>query len=356
MKLRIVSASRIAEDNAAIKASQDSQNPLSRSQRFNTTHHAHDEIVKVVPESTHFTHAAPPWAPYGYTIWHELIARSQELTDYHVFNIPSFLYEDLMLVYASWLCSGTVSAPLVERITEDWVSTKSGKTLAALLDGGKKRWFIRLDQMSPKDSPLGGDLPSSTFNDIITKICSSMRAYGCLQSAKQDAERDGDGLGPKMQLILNPWNDNMDPAKEFRVFVPPPAARGILGPHTNDFKVSGISQYKWHSALQSPPGSTGEWVMDCISEGAQRMLADITSYTGSEVEADMKDLLLRHGFSFDIALQDNGSVQLVEINPFGAMSGCGACLFQWVVDGRVLYGLEECEIAMTLEVSEQTAE
>jgi hypothetical protein len=86
------------------------------------------------------------------------------------------------------------------------------------------------------------------------------------------------------------------------------------------------------------------------------MLADITSYTGSEVEADMKDLLLRHGFSFDIALQDNGSVQLVEINPFGAMSGCGACLFQWVVDGRVLYGLEECEIAMTLEVSEQTAE
>jgi hypothetical protein len=311
MKPRIIPVSLIAEDDAAIKASQDSASPLSRSQRFNTTDHAHDEIVKVVPESTHFTHATPPWAPYGYTIWHELIARSQKLTNYHVFNIPSFLYEDLMLVHASWLHSGIVSTSLVEGIIEDWVSSKSGKILAALLDGGKKRWFIRLDQMSPKDSPYGGDLPSSTFNDIITKICSSMRAYGCLQSAKQDAERDGDGFGPKIQLILNPWNDDMNPAKEFRVFVPPPAARGITEPQLNDFKVSGISQYRWHSSLQSPPGSTVEWVINCISEEAQRMLADIVSYVGSEVETDIKDSLLRHGFSFDIALQQNGSVQLI---------------------------------------------
>jgi hypothetical protein len=180
MKSRIVSASHIAEDSAAIKASQDAQNPLSHLQRFNTTDHAHHEIVKVVPETTHFTHVAPPWAPYGYTIWQELIARSQELTNHYVFDIPSFLYEDFMLVHASWLCSGIVPTHLVEGIVEDWVSSKSGKTLAALLDGGKRRWFIRLDQMSPKDSPFGGDLPSSTFNDIITKICSSMRAYGCL--------------------------------------------------------------------------------------------------------------------------------------------------------------------------------
>jgi hypothetical protein len=204
MKLRIVSASCIAEDNAFIKASQDSQSPLSRSQRFNTTDHAHDKIVKVVPEPTHFTRAAPPWAPYGYTIWLELIARSQELTNHHVFNIPSFLCEDFMLVHASWLRSGTVLAPLIDKIIEDWVSSKSGKTLAALLIDGKRHWFIRLDQMSPKDSPFGGDLPSSTFNDIITKICSSMRACGCMQSAKQNAERDGDVFGPKIQLILNP--------------------------------------------------------------------------------------------------------------------------------------------------------
>jgi hypothetical protein len=134
--------------------------------------------------------------------------------------------------------------------------------------------------------------------------------------------------------------------------VPPPAARGVIEPQINDFKVSGISQYRWHSTLQSPPGSTVDWVMDCVSAEAQRMLADIVPYIGSEVKTDLKVLLLRHGFSFDIALQDNGSIQLIEVNPFGAMSGCGACLFHWVADGRMLYGLEGSEIAVTLKVSE----
>jgi hypothetical protein len=103
--------------------------------------------------------------------------------------------------------------------------------------------------MSPRDSPLGGHLPSSTFHDIITKICSSMRAYGCLQSTKESADREGAGQGVQMQLILNPWNEGMVPAKEFRVFVPPPAARGIREPHIHGFTLSAISQYKWHSVL-----------------------------------------------------------------------------------------------------------
>jgi hypothetical protein len=38
----------------------------------------------------------------------------------------------------------------------------------------------------------------------------------------------------------------------------------------------------------------------------------------------------------------------VEINPFGAMSGCGACLFNWVIDGRILYGMEERVFAVVL--------
>jgi hypothetical protein len=50
--------------------------------------------------------------------------------------------------------------------------------------------------------------------------------------------------------------------------------------------------------------------------------------------------LLTYSFSFDVALQPDGSVQLVEINPFGATSGCGACLFNLLIDGRIMYGLE----------------
>jgi hypothetical protein len=67
--------------------------------------------------------------------------------------------------------------------------------------------------------------------------------------------------------------------------------------------------------------------VDRATEGAQRFLADIVPQMGSMMETDTQNLLLEHEFSFDIALQDNGSVQLKEINPFGAMSGCGACVF-----------------------------
>mgnify|MGYP004501280199 CR=1 FL=1 len=63
--------------------------------------------------------------------------------------------------------------------------------------------------------------------------------------------------------------------------------------------------------------------------------------------------LFKYGFSFDVALRHNGMVQLVEVNPFGALSGCGACLFSWVEDGRVLYGLEkEVEFVVTLDVGD----
>jgi hypothetical protein len=349
MKLRIVSTSHIAEDSATM--SQDSSNLLLRSKRFNTTHHSHDEIVKVVPEAPYFTHVLPPWTPYSYTIWRELVAKSQGLNNHHIFNVPSFICDDLMLLHSSWLRSSDISTAKVESVIENWSSSKSGKILAALLDG-TQRWFIRLDQMSPKDSPLGGDLPSSTFVDIITKICSSMRAFGCMQSAKEDSERGGDESGPRLQLILNLWNDEMDPAKEFRVFVPPPAARGIAEPHIDDLEISGISQYRWHQTLQITPGRTAKWVVDRVAEGAQSMLADVVLYMESKMETDMQNLLLEHGFSFDIALQESGSVQLIEMNPFGAMSGCGACLFNWVLDARMLYALDEGEIAVTLEVSE----
>jgi hypothetical protein len=37
----------------------------------------------------------------------------------------------------------------------------------------------------------------------------------------------------------------------------------------------------------------------------------------------------------------DNEIQLIEINPFGALSRCEACLFNWGLDARVLYGLEE---------------
>jgi hypothetical protein len=347
MQIRAVPYQLVAADNAVVKKIQGSSHPSWRSQRFCTAHHNREEIITVVPETPTFTHAYPPWTPYGYAIWHNLIAQSQQMTEHHIFTIPSFLYEDFMRGHAAWMTSGQFSETFLEETIESWKSTTSGKQLAPLLDGTKK-WFIRLDQMSPKDSPFGGNLPSSTFEDVIMKICSSMRAYGCLQHAKEDADK-GDQRAV-MQLILNPWNADMDPAREFRIFVPPPAAHGINEPHLYDFKISGISQYRWHCVFEPPFGLTVKEVAEKVCEGARSVLADLIDFTTARLGADTRNMLLKYGFSFDVALQQDGSVQLVEINPFGAMSGCGACLFNWVLDGITLYGLEEeVTFVVTLE-------
>jgi hypothetical protein len=79
------------------------------------------------------------------------------------------------------------------------------------------------------------------------------------------------------------------------------------------------------------------------------MLNDIVAYMEKELSSNIAGLLLKYGLSFDVALQEDGSVHLVEITPFGALSGCGACLFNWALDGKVLYGLEEAQFTVTVE-------
>jgi hypothetical protein len=167
-----------------------------------------------------------------------------------------------------------------------------------------------------------------------------MRANGRLQNANR----------ANVQLISNPWNDRMDPAREFRVFVPPPAVpTHHLGEVSDNFRISAISQYRWHRPLQPPPGFTIEQVVERVALGAWDVLAQINHYVLRSFPLESKAVLLRYGFSFDVALQDDGTVQLVELNPFGAMSGCGACLFNWILDARILYGQMEAEFAIVLE-------
>lgn len=65
----------------------------------------------------------------------------------------------------------------------------------------------------------------------------------------------------------------------------------------------------------------------------------------------MTQELRRAGYTFDVAERMDGGegVRLIELNDFGALSGCGSCLFQWVEDARVLYGLQpEVEVRVTI--------
>lgn len=43
-------------------------------------------------------------------------------------------------------------------------------------------------------------------------------------------------------------------------------------------------------------------------------------------------------------------MQQIEVSPFGAMSECGSCLFHWVNDTGLLYGVEkEVKVRLTTE-------
>jgi hypothetical protein len=346
MQLRKVPYALVAADAAAIAAIQDSSNPFSRSQRFSTAHHHLHEITPVVPSNAHFTHSTPPWTPYRYTLWHPLIARSQNLTEYHEILLPSFLYEDLLRCYSAWVATNQIHKSLLNEVVDALQCTKSGKKLATLLDG-KRKWFIRLDQMSPKDSPMDGKLPSSPCEEVITKICSSMRAYGCLTREFADAKKEDREM--QIKLVLNPWNEGMDAGKEFRVFVPPPTAKTGQEADATEFAISAISQYSWPMVFEEPWNFDLQQTVDLVDAGAKGVLADVVAYTEKDLGKDIIELLLKFGFSFDVALQKDGRVQLVEINPFDALSGCGACLFNWVLDGKVMYGLEEPQFAVTVE-------
>ena len=47
-------------------------------------------------------------------------------------------------------------------------------------------------------------------------------------------------------------------------------------------------------------------------------------------------------FVFDVVEDPaDQSVRLIELNDFGALSGCGACLFHWIRDAKLLYGFEK---------------
>ncbi|KAF1937552.1 hypothetical protein EJ02DRAFT_505929 [Clathrospora elynae] len=239
MKLRTISYSILASEYEATKAIPNSSSPSSRSQRFCIAQHHHAEILSVDPGTKTFKHEAPPW------------------TAHHVINIPSFLYEDLMHCHSAWYTCVRLHHSIPTDVVETCRSTKPGKQLGPLLNGTKKR-FIRLDQMSPKD---------------FASLDLQRRRYQDLHDYARAKEQERDMVMP---LVLNPWDETMDPGKEFRVFVPPPLC-------------------------------------------------------------------------FDVAMQEHGGVQLVELYPFGAISECRACLFNCVLDGRVLYGLEVAQFIVTVE-------
>lgn len=138
--------------------------------------------------------------------------------------------------------------------------------------------------------------------------------------------RKEDPLRP-IYLYLFPCNESMKSGLEYRVSCPPTC-----------LEIAAISQYRWFEpwcyALVPQHGRAS--IAGKIVEGIKAIHQRITAIPA------MTERLKGVGLSFDVFEDgtENHNVQLIELNHFGAMSGCGSCIFHWIQDARVLYDLQ----------------
>lgn len=100
----------------------------------------------------------------------------------HVFQMPGFLFEDLMRCHSSWVhnrSEGVTKACRDEAVetcgaAKAWVAMTKPFTesdASARGDG----WFLRLSEVDPKDSPFGKRLVRCV-TDVVLQLASGMRA------------------------------------------------------------------------------------------------------------------------------------------------------------------------------------
>lgn len=168
-----------------------------------------------------------------------------------------------------------------------------------------EKWFVRLNEASPKDGKFGcGPLRSAA--DIVTSLATSMRARRALLTMTQMEKGD--------TLYLVPWQKDWNEGNEFRVFV-------------YNRKVTAISQYVWHKDVG--------WSQD----GLKGVAPEILSYCNETIIPKM----MIDSFVVDVIIVSPGDsaefhVELVEFNSFGAELASGAALFHWLNDYDTLYG------------------
>lgn len=298
-------------------------------EKFNTHQHSYEEISAIIPETHTLHHVKPDLDPGFFKHWVSLIMSSQEVSDkeWHVFELPRFMIREMTDACSVWCARGKLNDDVVEDLNEIFPKkTRAGIPAKEVFKEGRK-WFLRLDCCSAKDSAARSSVVE-TAADIIDRVCTSLRAAQALQDIIED-ERDP---FQKANIFLVPFNAAMDPSREFRVFCPP-----LIG------RIAAISQYRWHRPVAVKDLEFEDHTKrgERIYEASVNIYAQITRYAERLEDVSVMEKMGTQGFTFDVLETPTGDIQLVEINPFGAMSGCGSCLFHWLRDAKILYGLEE---------------
>lgn len=168
-------------------------------------------------------------------------------------------------------------------------------------------YFARLSTCSTKGGQ-GGVGPFYTAKQIVTALVTS---YRCVSVFERNEP---------VGLYLLPFCSHFDCDKEFRAFV-------------CKNKVTAISQY--NEAEGCGWGACSDIDLTKIVHHTMNLL------TAMVKQAAVLKLALPASFTLDVfchADQDF-AVKLIELNSFGAQLAAGSCLFDWVKDYEMLYGL-----------------
>ncbi|MCJ1395825.1 hypothetical protein MMC18_008711 [Xylographa bjoerkii] len=264
-------------------------------EKFNSAFHEPAEVPageeRASFESTYYG----PWLP--------LIATTagRDIHDVVVLDINNHYANVLVYASKSAIVTGRILGSELEELT-DYLQKLVPTTCP------EEGWFLRLEGVSPKDG-VGGMRPKHTLMEILLTLTTSLRASTAIKYQLDNQQ--------PIRLYLIPFNKSMETSREFRIFCPP-------GGH-----IAAISQYKWFRGTTW----TDEEIKH-IGDGAQQLHHLIMGQDNAA-----RDEIRKTGFVFDMLYTAGYShmFQLVELNHFGALTGCGSCLFHWIRDREILY-------------------
>ena len=296
----------------------------------NTCFHKPEEIAAALPDIEH----KPPDSVQPWILlepWLELIRSSRKIDgdDIHQIKLPGSFLTTLVRAFAVGIYMGRINASDAEDLEETFPRTTTrGINIAELLQNG--RYFVRLNTCSLKDAFAGGTGPVTSVKQLWTRLATSHRAHNGVMSMRAF------DISAPIYLYLFPWDDDLRTELEYRVFCSPGGGR-----------IAAISQYKWHDRWYHADKSLDEQrkIAKRVLEGTEVIHRQLMGHPAMTHE------LRNAGYTFDVAESMDGGegVRLIELNDFGALSGCGSCLFQWIKDARLLYGLQpEVELRVTV--------
>lgn len=315
------------------------QPELKLQPRHNTHFHSLDETRKVLPIREHTLPDSQPWVRFDPFV--DLIARSQGLdpSEVHTINLPPASLTMVEQYGRSGILLQSLSSSALEDLEETFPTrTSEGKPVKELFASSLTQFFARISTCSLKDSFYQ---PRNTNSSNANLGCGAVTEMRQLRQRIATSARAVEGIralraaGLLVNLFLLSWKNDIKPQNEYRVFCAPDGGA-----------ITAVSQYRWFDPwVHYQAGLDGKTKMEAE---ARSVLAGVRSiHRELMAHPEMSRARLdNNGFVFDVVERRDGGVALLELNSFGATSGCGSCLYHWIRDAQQLYaaGGDEREV------------